>query len=85
MHASLSSNHACFMRQLNQKRHHTNVVGCEVKTLHSELLPSSNAVMKILGANAGGYIVRFFFLSFPKCGMAPLVGDMDTHTLVWPL
>ena len=29
----------CFERQIRKTRHYTNVVGCSVKILHSELFP----------------------------------------------
>ena len=46
-------------------RRYTDVICCEVKILHSELFPGSNAGPKLLGANATAYIVRSFFrLSF---------------------
>ena len=63
VHASLSSNHACFERQISKTRCYTNVVDCEVKIVHSKLFPGSSAVLKLSRANAGGYIVLSFFLS----------------------
>ena len=35
----------CFDRQIRKMRHYTNVVGCSVKILHSELFPGSSAVL----------------------------------------
>ena len=35
----------CFERQIRKTGHYTNVVGCSVKILHSELFPSSSAVL----------------------------------------
>ena len=35
----------CFERQIRKTRHYTNVVGCSVKILHSELFPGSSAVL----------------------------------------
>ena len=35
----------CFERQIRKMRHYTNVVGCSVKILHSELFPGSSAVL----------------------------------------
>ena len=35
----------CFEHQIHKTRHYTNVVGCLVKILHSELFPSSSAVL----------------------------------------
>ena len=58
VHASLSSNHPCFERQMSKTRRYTNVVCCGVKIPHLELFPGSSAVPKLLGANAGGYMVR---------------------------
>ena len=73
VHASLSSNHPCFERQIGKTRRYTNVVCHEVKILYSELFPGSSAVPKLSRANVGGYIVRsFIFLSlFPRFGGAP--------------
>ena len=36
---------SCFERQIRKTRHYTNVVGCSVKILHSELFPGSSAVL----------------------------------------
>ena len=35
----------CFERQIRKKRRYTNVVGCSVKILHSELFPGASAVL----------------------------------------
>ena len=35
----------CFERQIRKMRCYTNVVGCSVKILHSELFPGSSAVL----------------------------------------
>ena len=35
----------CFERQIRKMRRYTNVVGCSVKILHSELFPGSSAVL----------------------------------------
>ena len=37
--------HPCFERQIRKARHYTNVVGCSVKILHSELFSGSSAVL----------------------------------------
>ena len=39
VHASLSSNHPCFERQISKTRRYTNVVCCEVKIPHSACDP----------------------------------------------
>ena len=35
----------CFEHQVRKTRRYTNVVGCSVKILHSELFPGSSAVL----------------------------------------
>ena len=35
----------CFERQIRTMRRNTNIVGCPVKILHSELFPGSSAVL----------------------------------------
>ena len=35
----------CFEHQIRKTRHYTNVVGCSVKILYSELFPGSSAVL----------------------------------------
>ena len=42
VHASLSSNHPCFERQISKTGCYTNVVCCKVTILHSELFPGSS-------------------------------------------
>ena len=46
VHASLSSNHPCFERQISKMRHYINVVCCEVKIMHSELFPGSRGTFQ---------------------------------------
>ena len=38
----------CFERQIRKTGHCTNVIGCSVKILHSELFPGSSAVLVLL-------------------------------------
>ena len=37
----------CFEREIRKTRRYTNVVGCSVKVLHSELFPSSSVVLAL--------------------------------------
>ena len=39
------SKRPCFERQIRKMRRYTNVAGCSVKILHSELFPGSSAVL----------------------------------------
>ena len=38
----------CFECQIRTMRHYTNVIGCSVKILHSELFPGSSAVLVLV-------------------------------------
>ena len=37
--------HSCFERQILKMRRYTNVIGCSVKIVHSELFPGSSVVL----------------------------------------
>ena len=62
--ASFSINHPWFEHQICRTRRYTNVLGCEVNILHSELFPGSTTVLVLSGANANGYPMRCFFPFF---------------------
>ena len=46
----LVSKRPCFERQIHKMRRYTNVVGCSVQILHSELFPGSSAVLVLFTA-----------------------------------
>ena len=85
VHAPLSSNLPCFERQISKTRRYTNVVCCELETLHLEPLPHPAAQVQsqcFQGASADGYTVRTFFPFF--LSFFPLSLFLS-HALVWPL
>ena len=53
-----------------------NAVGCSVNNLHLKLFPGSNAVLVLLGENAGGCIVHSLLPLCYLCFFLPSFSDI---------
>ena len=58
----------------------------EIGVTGTSQTPAQVQCQILSGANAGTvFFLSSFCLSFPRFGVAPRVGDTDSHALAWPL